>query len=153
MSTDEIIDKNKGKIKMLLVFALIFSLGFACGFYYIDAEKSEAAVTIRDKSADCSALFEKSPNVAVATGAATDSVLTGETAQQTVGAVLSASDTKTAPGSSAAEKRFVGSKNSTLYHTPDCQYVKRVKAENLVTFGSAAEAEAAGKKPHSCVGG
>lgn len=150
MSTDEIIDKNKGKIKMLSVFALIFSLGFACGFYYIDVEKSEVAVTVRDKNADCSALFEKSPNVAVATSA--DSILTGETAQQTAGAVLSASDTKAVPGSPAAEKRFVGSKNSTLYHTPDCQYVKRVKAENLMTFSSAVEAEAAGKKSHSCVG-
>lgn len=150
MSADEIIDKHKEKIKILSVCILIFSLGFACGYYYLSDAKSGAEVAVRDKSADCAALFEKKAEVAVVNDA---SGATGQNAktQDAAGAVLSASDAKAISSPKTAEGQFAASKNSTLYHTPDCQYVKRVKVENLVYFSSAAEAQAAGKTAHSCV--
>ena len=150
MSADNIIDNNRGKIKVLAVSALIFSLGFACGYYYLEADKREVAVTVQDKSAECSALFEKSAKIAASPGAV-NSPPTGAAAQETAGTVLSDSDTKAVPATEAVSQQFAGSKNSTLYHTRNCQYVKRIKAENVVWFASSAEAETAGKKAHSCV--
>lgn len=43
--------------------------------------------------------------------------------------------------------RFVGSKNSTLYHLPTCAPAKRIKPENRVCFASEEEAHARGYKP------
>lgn len=42
---------------------------------------------------------------------------------------------------------FVGSRNSTIFHTPTCSHALRIKPENLVRFGSVEEARAAGRKP------
>lgn len=42
---------------------------------------------------------------------------------------------------------FVGSKNSDKYHSPDSGSAKRIKPENIVCFGSEAEAEEAGYEP------
>ena len=39
---------------------------------------------------------------------------------------------------------FVGSKNSTKFHSPSCSYAKRIKPENRVCFGSKEEAEKRG---------
>lgn len=50
----------------------------------------------------------------------------------------------------AQTKAFVGSKNSNLYHHPDCPTAKRIKAENQVWFGSREEATAAGYSPSQC---
>jgi methylphosphotriester-DNA--protein-cysteine methyltransferase len=46
---------------------------------------------------------------------------------------------------------FVASKNSKIYHSPDCQYVKRIKDENKIFFKSAEDARKKGYTPHSCV--
>jgi Metal binding domain of Ada len=35
---------------------------------------------------------------------------------------------------------FVGSKKSYIYHYPSCYEAKKIKAENLVTFASVADA-------------
>lgn len=45
-----------------------------------------------------------------------------------------------------AAPAFVGSAKSKgkAYHVPDCMLAKKIKAENLVTFADAAEAEAKG---------
>jgi len=146
MSADSNFD-NKMKIKILFLLALVFSLGFASGYYYISGESGRETITFEDKSADCSALFEQN---AVVSNDAGNVSQKNETAQ---GTVLSSTDTKAVAGSEAVSGQFAASKNSTLYHTRNCQYVKRIKAENIVWFASAAEAEAAGKSPHSCTSG
>ncbi len=47
---------------------------------------------------------------------------------------------------------FVGSKNSNIYHTPNCPWAKKIKPENIVCFKSADEAAARGYKPDTaCV--
>lgn len=132
------------KIRTLFLLALVFFLGFASGYYYLDGGNSGKAITFEDKSADCSALFEQ--NAASPSDAGNTSAVS-ETAQ---GTVLSSTDTKAVAGSETISGQFAASKNSTLYHTRNCQYVKRIKAENVVWFASAKEAEAAGKSPHSC---
>lgn len=39
---------------------------------------------------------------------------------------------------------FVGSKNSTKYHSPSCSYAKRIKPANVVCFKSKEDAEGRG---------
>lgn len=142
MPVDDMFEKNKEKLKALAGLGLIFSLGFGCGYYYLDAEKEETAVVMQDKSAECAALFRENAG-AFPNGASSAAELPA--AENASGTVLS--------GSTEAQKLFAASKNSTLYHTPDCQYVKRIKEGNAVWFSSAAEAQASGKKPHGCAAG
>lgn len=41
----------------------------------------------------------------------------------------------------------VASKSGSKYHLPNCPGASQIKADNLIEFGSIAEAEAAGYKP------
>lgn len=136
-----------GKIKILTAFSLVFVIGFASGFYYLDENRSSEVLTIKDCNSDCTALFKGSQESA-------NNANQPENANRTAGdTVLSASSPMEASDSpEKAAKAFAGSKNSTLYHTRDCQYVKRIKTENLVWFNSVQEAAATGRQPHSCVG-
>jgi len=56
---------------------------------------------------------------------------------------VAVADQKAAQGANLALKKdcaYVGSKNSNKYHLPTCQWVKRIKPENVVCFKSAEEA-------------
>ena len=46
-----------------------------------------------------------------------------------------------------AKYKFVASKNSKVFHKPDCRWAKRIKPENLVGYNSRDEAIEAGKRP------
>lgn len=46
-----------------------------------------------------------------------------------------------------AEHKFVASKNSTVFHKPNCSSVKRIKPGNLVTYSTRQQATEAGKRP------
>ncbi len=52
-----------------------------------------------------------------------------------------------------SDENVVASKNSNLYHKPDCSVVKNIKEENIVIFEDKEDAEKSGYKPHKCVGG
>jgi hypothetical protein len=138
MDIDAFAKKNQEKIKLFLGFLLIFVLGFSAGNYYRDAHSSGGDIVIQDAATDCSDFFNKEAKI-------DDS--------GNVGTVASVKSEKTAEvqESDVAIKAFAGSKNSNLYHKATCQYVKRIKAENIVWFSSAEEAEKSGRKPHSCV--
>ena len=47
----------------------------------------------------------------------------------------------------ATTYRYVASKNSNVFHKPDCRWAKNISPNNLVGYGSRHEAIAAGKKP------
>jgi hypothetical protein len=49
--------------------------------------------------------------------------------------------------STQVEYKYIASKNSNIFHKPDCIWVKRIKPENLVYYSSRDEAINAGKKP------
>lgn len=42
---------------------------------------------------------------------------------------------------------YVASKNSKIYHKPDCKWVKRIAPENIICFESLEEVQAKGLKP------
>lgn len=46
-----------------------------------------------------------------------------------------------------AEYKYVASKNSKVFHKPDCRWAKRIKPANLVGYNSRNEATEAGKRP------
>jgi len=46
-----------------------------------------------------------------------------------------------------AQYKYVASKNSKVFHKPDCRWVKRIKPANLVGYNSRGEAIEAGKRP------
>ena len=46
-----------------------------------------------------------------------------------------------------AEYKFVASKNSNVFHRPDCSSAERIKPANLVGYNSRGEAIKAGKRP------
>ena len=47
----------------------------------------------------------------------------------------------------ASEGGYVASKNSDVFHKPDCSSAKRISPENLVRYATRGEAIAAGKRP------
>ncbi len=47
--------------------------------------------------------------------------------------------------------KFVGSKNSNKYHTPKCDWARRIKAKQRVWFKTEAEARKKGYSKHSCL--
>ncbi len=46
-----------------------------------------------------------------------------------------------------ADYKYIGSAKSNKYHYPNCEWAKKIKSENLVTFKSAKEAKEAGYIP------
>ncbi len=50
-------------------------------------------------------------------------------------------------GRRPAEYKFVASKNSNVFHRPDCSSAERIKPANLVGYNSRGEALKAGKRP------
>ncbi|HEW79329.1 MAG TPA: hypothetical protein ENH34_05120 [Phycisphaerales bacterium] len=54
---------------------------------------------------------------------------------------------KPATKSAVAEYKYVASKNSRVFHRPDCSSAKRIKPKNIIGYNSRGEAEKAGKRP------
>ncbi|UCG58066.1 MAG: hypothetical protein JSU70_00895 [Phycisphaerales bacterium] len=48
---------------------------------------------------------------------------------------------------SVVEYKYVASKNSAVFHKPDCRWAKRISAGNLVGYKSRGEATSSGKRP------
>jgi hypothetical protein len=48
---------------------------------------------------------------------------------------------------SMSQYRFVASKNSSVFHKPDCRWAQNISQDNLVTYNSREEAIQAGKRP------
>ena len=46
-----------------------------------------------------------------------------------------------------ADMKYIASKNGTVYHFPWCSGAKRIHKENLISFATKEEAEAAGYRP------
>ena len=74
-----------------------------------------------------------------------------ETSPETTAAETSAAETTVTETTQAPETTasgyFVGSKNSDVYHYPDCASAKKIKPGNLVSFNSVEEAKTAGYRP------
>ena len=135
------IKNNQEKIFLLIGFFLVLSMGFFSGYFYFFSQTDKQKVIITDADQDCKDLFNlKSAN--------NDSGFNSN--------VISVSQVKGEQNGSEniilqnKTGIFVASKNSKIYHRPDCKYAKRIKEENKIWFQSAKEAEDRGYTLHNC---
>ena len=68
-------------------------------------------------------------------------------APETAAPELTATPEPTPAPDTVVESTYVASRKAKKYHRPSCQYAAKIKDENLVTFDSAAQAQAAGYAP------
>ena len=135
------IKNNQEKIFLLIGSFLVLSMGFFSGYFYFFSQTDKQKVIITDADQDCKDLFNlKSAN--------NDSGFNSN--------VISVSQVKGEQNGSEniilqnKTGIFVASKNSKIYHRPDCKYAKRIKEENKIWFQSAKEAEDRGYTLHNC---
>lgn len=121
---------HESKIVLIVGFVLIAVVAFEGG-YWQGKNRTESPLVIKDAS-EC-------PKIALS--GASPAVLGENTTAPK--APENSADLSTDKKNCA----FVGSKNSTKYHLPTCQWAKRIKPENLVCFGSVEEAAAKGYQP------
>lgn len=136
------IKNNQEKIFLLIGFFLVLSMGFFSGYFYFQEQAGwQSIIIIEDSKQDCNDLFNlKSVNNNLSSNSnVISSSLVKEEQNESENIIL---QNKTG--------MFVASKNSKIYHKPDCKYVKRIKEENKIWFQSAKEAKDKGYSPHNC---
>ena len=134
---------NQEKLLLLLGFILVFSAGFFSGhFYFQERDDGKYDIIIEDPDQSCKDLFNANPikEYIEFSNSNSNAQIKGEQSEISDNVNL---QNKTG--------MFVASKNSKVYHLPDCQYAKRIKDENKIWFKSTKEAEETGYEPHSCV--
>ena len=131
---------SQERVFLLLGFILVFFTGAFSGYFYFQEQDDRNSITIEDTSQDCQGLFrENSVKKYIEIDSNSSSQVKGEQNK------LDNANLQDKTG------MFVASKNSKIYHSPDCQYAKRIKEENKIFFKSAEEAREKGYGPHSCV--
>ena len=123
--------RHEPKIVLLISVILVGLVGFEAG-YWQGKEVGSKPIIIEKPSQGPENASEEAKN----SGMVKDPTPTSRKASE--------GDLK---GSQIAKCAFVGSKNSTKFHTPNCQWAKRIKPENLVCFDSLETALKAGRTP------
>lgn len=129
---------NQEKLFLLLGFILVLCAGFFSGYFYSQSQVEKREVIVEEPDQGCKNLFNLEP-----INNNPNSDLSSASFLQ-AGAEQNASEDVNLQNKTGI---FVASKNSNIYHKPDCQYAKRIKEENKIWFQSAKEAEKAGYKP------
>lgn len=135
----DFLKNNQEKLLLVLGFILVLCAGFFSGYFYSQSQIEKRKIIVEKPDQSCKNLF----NLA-------DSVNNNPISNLNVSPSPQTGVEQNAPKEMNLQKKtgmFVASKNSTIYHKPDCKYVKRIKEENKVWFKSAEEAEKAGYKP------
>ncbi|MEA2098489.1 MAG: hypothetical protein U9P70_05450 [Patescibacteria group bacterium] len=131
---------NREKMFLLIGFFLVLLFGFFSGYFYLSSQIDKQGIVMVDANQNCKDLFNlKSVDDSSSFNLNSNSQVKGEQ-DKSENIIL---QNKTGA--------FVASKNSKIYHKPDCRYVKRIKEKNKVWFQSAKEAEDRGYIPHNCV--
>ena len=133
---------NQEKLLLSLGFIFVFFTGVFSGYFYFQEQDDRNSITIEDTSQDCQDLFNQN-----SVKKYIDSNSNSNSSSQVKGEQNNSNNS--IPQNKTG--MFVASKNSKIYHSPDCQYVKRIKEENKIFFKSAKEAREKGYGPHSCV--
>jgi len=135
------IEDNQEKIFLLIGFFLVLSMGFFSGYFYFFSQTDKQNLIITDAGHDCRDLFSLksvNDNSSFSSNSNHTSQVKGEQ-NKSENIILQNKNGV-----------FVASKNSKIYHRPDCKYVKRIKEENKIWFQSAKEAGDRGYTLHNC---
>lgn len=120
--------RERGKILLLLGMFLVGAISFQAGFLEGGSVAAKPVIVEKPDPSGCPG--------GEAAGVSAGSAASGKAGAKSVSpAPISAKDC-----------RFVGSRNSTLYHLPTCASAKRIKPENLVCFVSEEDAQSKGYK-------
>lgn len=128
--------KREKRYALVAAGILLTALSFETGVLFERGRGHEALVVEKPVES----IVKSRENQAVITALSREgaSVAGAETAKTNPGKASSAS------GATQTACMFVGSKNSTKYHSPSCSYAKRIKPENRVCFASKEDAEKRG---------
>jgi hypothetical protein len=123
----DFLTKNEHKIVLIVAFCLISAISFEFGI--LKGQKWQQKPLVIEKP-----------------------INTPETVQNgQIEPPKASGSIQTAVSQSTKDCTFLASKNSNKYHTPTCQWAKRIKSENLVCYKSVQDAENNGKQKCSCV--
>jgi len=145
------IKDNQEKIILLAGFLLVLSAGFFAGYFYSKEQIDNNSIVIENPDQDCKNLFD----LKVASDDLNSSLIFNPNSNSSLSAVSSAQAEGGQEKSAGAVSQnktgmFVASKNSKIYHRPDCKYVNSIKEENKIWFQSAKEAQDRGYTAHDC---
>lgn len=134
MKIDEYLENNRDNFFLLSGFILVLIAGFFSGYFYSEEYRANRELIVENQDKNCESLFNMH---------STDS--NGD---------LSSKDTEifsneSVPQIADLNKKglFVASKNSNIYHRPDCASARNIKEENKIWFSSEAEAQKRGFRP------
>ena len=151
MNISRFLEKNKSKIILSLNLILISSLSFMAGCFYIDQQDNHHEIEFENAEDICSDFFVKDTDKNNVEELVQDSQNKNNSPQSRVGeSVLGNSDVAKKNISEEKEKMFVGSKNSNIYHKPDCPYAKKILDKNKIWFSSKEDAESRGYRMGKC---
>jgi len=129
----DFIKQNQEKLFIFIGFFIVLCVGFFSGYFFYQEQTGNRGLVFEETNQNCKDL------------------LRSEIDRTTAVSVLknSGDDNETSESSGINESigSFVASKNSKIYHRPECKYVKRIKEENKIWFKSVKEAEDKGFKP------
>lgn len=114
-----------------LVLVLAVTVGYA-GFVTVRAAQTPAAAVVITTERDAP---QATP------------VPEAETPEPTAAPEPTATPEPTPAPDTVVESTYVASRKAKKYHRPSCQYAAKIKDENLVSFDSTAQAQAAGYAP------
>ncbi len=147
----DFIKDNQEKIVLLAGFLLVLSAGFFAGYFYSKEQIDSKGVVIENPDQDCQNLFDlKTANNNLSSSSSSNpdsnSSLSAVSSSQVKGEQEKSENTVLQNKTGM----FVASKNSKIYHRPDCKYVNSIKEENKIFFKSVQEAQDRGYTAHDC---
>lgn len=129
-------EKYESKLVLILGIILVAIVSFEVGI--LKGGKIESKTLVIEKASELnSPEFNK------------ESVLGAQVEKDTSNENANSGDKNNIPEVNNKECLFVGSKNSTKYHKPDCRWAKNIKPANLVCFKNAEDAKNRGYLPDS----
>ena len=134
---------------MLVNLILISSLSFMAGAFYIHQQANHHKIKFENAKDICSDFFVKD----IAENNLEETVKNNQNKDTSlrVGETKLKNSTPTKKNiSDKKEGMFVGSKNSKIYHKPDCPYAKKILEKNKIWFSSREDAENKGYHAGKC---
>jgi len=150
MDTLHFLKKNKGKIILLVNLILVSSLSFMAGAFYIHQQTNHHKIKFENAGDICSDFFIKD----ITENNLKETVQNNQNKNTSPLGVGESKLKNYAPTkkniSDKKEGVFVGSKNSKIYHKPDCPYAKKILEKNKIWFSSREDAENKGYHAGKC---
>ncbi len=142
--------KNKNKIILFVNLILISSFSFMAGSFYAYRQTNHQEIKFENTEDICPGFFVKD-----ITEDSLKGTVRGGQNKNTLQSGVGESELKKSAAaekdiSDEKERMFVGSKNSKIYHKPDCSYAKKILDKNKIWFSSKEDAESKGYRAGKC---